>query len=75
MLCDHPCTRVEKVLAHIDESLEAMLRAAVPLSAVDIDVSFEIPDEDWAAKLTRPTVNLYLWDIRRSSNRSVSFSS
>ncbi len=59
------------MLAHIDESLEAMLRAAVPLSAVDIDVSFEIPDEDWAAKLTRPTVNLYLWDIRRSSNRSV----
>lgn len=59
------------VLAQVDESLEAFLRAVTPLSAVDIDVSFHAPDEEWAAKLTRPTVNLYLWDIRRSTNRAV----
>lgn len=59
------------MLARIDESLESFLRAVAPLSAVDIDVSFETPDEEWAAKLTRPTVNLYLWDIRRSNSRSV----
>jgi Pvc16 N-terminal domain len=59
------------VLALIDESLESFLRATVPLSAVDIDVSFEVPDEEWAAKLTRPTVNLHLWDVRRSTTRAV----
>ena len=59
------------MLAAVDESLESYLRAAVPLSAVDIDVSFESPDDEWAAKLTRPTVNLHLWDIRRSSVRAV----
>ena len=59
------------MLTQIDESLEAFLRAMVPLSAVDIDVSFEPPTEEWAAKLTRPTVSVYLWDIRRSTGRAV----
>jgi hypothetical protein len=49
----------------LDESLEAFLRAAVPLAQRDVDVVFEAPDGDWAAGLSaRPTVNLYLWDVR-----------
>lgn len=55
----------------IDETLEAFLRATVPLSAVDIDVSFVPPDDDWSAKLTRPTINVHLWDARRSVQRAV----
>ncbi len=58
------------MLEQIDESLEAFFRATVPLSATDIDVSFEPPDREWSAKLTRPTVNCFLWDIRRSSTRA-----
>ncbi len=54
----------------IDTTLEAFFRATVPLSAQDVDVSFEPPERDWSAKLTRPTVNAYLWDIRRSTDRS-----
>ena len=50
--------------------LKSFFGATVPLSATDIDVAFDAPDRDWAAKLTRPTVNLFLWDIRRSSTRS-----
>jgi hypothetical protein len=57
------------VLQLIDAALEAFLRATVPLSAQDVDVSFEAPDREWSAKLTRPTVSVFLWDIRRS-NRS-----
>jgi len=48
------------------------LRAAAPLSAVDVDVSFETPSSEWSGKLTRPTVNLHLWDIKRSAGRAVS---
>lgn len=54
----------------VDESLESFLRASVPLSAQDVDLSFEAPERDWSAKLTRPTVNAFLWDIRRSSDRA-----
>jgi hypothetical protein len=61
---------VRPVLDLIDTTLEAFFRATVPLSAQDVDVSFEPPERDWSAKLTRPTVNAYLWDIRRSTDRS-----
>lgn len=59
------------MISQVDEGLEAFLRATVPLSAVDIDVSFEPPTDEWAGKLTRPTISIYLWDIRRSTSRSV----
>lgn len=57
------------MLELIDESLEAFFRASVPLGATEVDVSFEAPDRDWSAKLVRPTVNMFLWDIRRSAQR------
>lgn len=50
----------------LDASLEEYLRTAVPLDAADVDVSFEAPDDDWGAGITKPTVNLYLWDVRRN---------
>ena len=58
------------MLELVDSTLEAFFRATVPLSALDVDVSFEPPDREWSAKLTRPTVNLFLWDIRRSAGRA-----
>ena len=50
----------------LDDSLDAFLRATGPLPASDVDVSFEPPDGDWSAGLSRPAVNLYLWRLRRS---------
>jgi hypothetical protein len=58
------------MLEHLDASLESLLRAQVPLSAQDVDVTFETPTKDWSARLTRPTVNLFLWDLKRSAERS-----
>jgi hypothetical protein len=54
------------VLHLLDDSLEAFLRAEVPLSARQIDVSFEAPDDEWGARVTKPTVNLFLWDVRKN---------
>lgn len=48
----------------LDESLEAFLRAEVPLPQKSIEMSFEAPDSDWGAGVTKPTLNLYLWDLR-----------
>jgi len=48
----------------LDETLEAFLRAEVPLPARQVDVSFVAPDSEWGAAVTRPTVNLFLWEVR-----------
>jgi hypothetical protein len=50
----------------LDESMEAFLRARVPLAPREVDVVFDAPDGTWAAAVSRPTVNLYLWDVRPS---------
>lgn len=51
----------------LDESLEEFLRTVVPLPRQEIDVSFDKPDREWAARVAKPTVNLYLWDVRRNT--------
>ncbi|GAA3152231.1 DUF4255 domain-containing protein [Streptomyces echinatus] len=50
----------------LDRALESFLRAKVPLGK-DVAIAFEAPDRDWVARTSgRPTVNLYLWDVRRN---------
>jgi Pvc16 N-terminal domain len=51
------------VIQVVDRALEDFLRARVPLSAHAVDVSFQAPDKTWGAALTRPTVNVFLWDV------------
>ncbi len=54
------------MLQLLDDSFSAYLRAVVPLGTREVDVVFEAPDRDWGARVSRPTINLYLWDVRRS---------
>jgi len=49
----------------LDDALASFLRAAVPLPA-DVAIAFEAPDREWGSRVTGPTVNLYLWDVREN---------
>lgn len=51
----------------VDESLELMLRTELPFPREIGDISFEVPSSKWSGGITRPTVNLFLFDITRSS--------
>ena len=55
------------MLHFLDDAIEAYLRGEVPLRGNDVDVVFARPDRDWGAAVTRPTINLFLWDVRRNS--------
>lgn len=55
----------------VDDTLESLLRAEVPLSR-DVDVSFDVPDTTWGAGVTKPTVNVFLYDVRRNPGRQQS---
>ncbi|MCP3993670.1 MAG: DUF4255 domain-containing protein [bacterium] len=56
----------------LDKSLEAFLRSKVPLHTDEVDVSFEAPDRDWGAGISKPTVNMFVWDMRRNAEESQS---
>jgi hypothetical protein len=55
----------------LDTTLEQHLRTIVPLPQA-IEVSFATPDKKWGAARTRPTVNLFLWDVRREMRSAMS---
>ncbi len=55
----------------LDDALNSYLRDGVPLDST-VDISFATPNKDWKQGLTRPTVNAYLWEIRRDPKRSKS---
>lgn len=57
------------MLQLLDGSIEAFLRREVPLATRDVDIAFDAPDRDWGAGVTKPTINLYLWDVRRNLNQ------
>ena len=55
------------MLTAIDAGLERLLRRSLPLPEDIGDVSFEPPDRSWGAQVTRITVNMFLFDVNRSS--------
>jgi hypothetical protein len=56
------------MIAEIDEALFGLLRSgAVPDKGVE--VAFEAPTRDWAARRSGPAVNAYLYDIREDVAR------
>jgi uncharacterized protein DUF4255/carboxypeptidase family protein len=54
------------VLADLDETLRQLLIRDVPLDLAEVDVSFDAPDREWSGRLSRPTVNCYLYDVREN---------
>jgi hypothetical protein len=52
----------------VDDGLERLLRARLPLPEDVGDVSFDPPTGTWAAQLARLTINLFLFDIDRSQH-------
>jgi uncharacterized protein DUF4255/carboxypeptidase family protein len=56
------------MLADLDETLRTLLRSELERHGFDrVDIAFEAPAKDWAAQLSSPTLNLFLYDLRESA--------
>jgi hypothetical protein len=55
------------VIHEIDDALRKLVERELAGSGVEI--SFEAPTSDWAARRSSPTVDLYLYDIREDRDR------
>ncbi len=56
------------MIADLDAGLRELLISQLRRHGFDdIDVVFETPTSEWAGQLTRPTVNLFLCDLRKST--------
>ncbi|WP_308013259.1 DUF4255 domain-containing protein [Streptomyces beigongshangae] len=56
------------MIHEVDDVLKRLLGGGA-LAGSGIDVSFEAPTRDWAARRNAPSVNVYLYDIREDVSR------
>jgi hypothetical protein len=54
------------MLADLDETLRQLLNAEIPIKNGEVDISFHQPKREWSARLTKPSINLFMYDIREN---------
>ena len=64
------------MFSDVDETLRAHLVADMPIHGGEVDIEFDRPTREWSSRLSKPTLNLFLFDVRerpefRDSNSRV----
>jgi hypothetical protein len=58
-------------IADLDEALRALLRRELKRHGFEgVEIAFDAPSREWSGKLTSPTVDLFLYDLREASERA-----
>jgi hypothetical protein len=55
------------MIADLDETLRRLLIAELPVRNGEIEIKFDQPAREWSARLARPTLNLFLYDVRENA--------
>jgi hypothetical protein len=50
----------------LDETIKQLLIQKMPLNTTEVDISFDVPDREWSGSISKPTINIYLHDIREN---------
>ncbi len=51
----------------LDETLRQLLIKELPVKNGEIDIKFDQPKREWSARISKPTVNLFLYDVRENN--------
>jgi hypothetical protein len=50
----------------LDDVLRKLLIREIPIENGEVEIAFEQPDREWSDRLSRPTLNLFLHDVREN---------
>jgi hypothetical protein len=57
------------MLADLDETVRRLLKRELTGRGFDgVEIAFDAPSKEWAAQLSSPTVDLFLYDVRQSED-------
>src|SRR5215208_4457446 len=60
-------------IADLDEALRSLLRRELARHGFEgVDIAFDAPSKEWSGKLTNPSVNVFLYDLREASEQAQS---
>ncbi len=55
------------MIEDLDETLRRLLVREMPIKSGEVDVDFKQPKREWSARLSRPTLNLFLYEVRENT--------
>ncbi|KAA3660396.1 MAG: DUF4255 domain-containing protein [Chloroflexi bacterium] len=55
------------MISDLDRTIENILTDEIPIQNGEIDIKFDQPTREWSARLSRPTINLFLYDLRENN--------
>lgn len=55
------------MLADLDETIRKLLVDELPIHNGEIDISFEQPKREWSSRIAKPTINLFMYDVRENN--------
>ena len=54
------------MISDLDETIRQLLIEKGRLDPSEVDIGFDMPDRQWSASISKPTVNVYLYDIHEN---------
>jgi len=54
------------MLADLDETIRRLLVDELPVKNGEIEISFDQPRRDWSSRISKPTINIFLHDVREN---------
>lgn len=54
------------MIADLDKVLRELLLRELPYQNGEVEIMFEQPNQEWSSRLSKPTVNLFLYDLREN---------
>ncbi|HPH97414.1 MAG TPA: DUF4255 domain-containing protein [Anaerolineaceae bacterium] len=54
------------MIEDLDDAIRQLLIREIPISHNEVDISFNQPKREWSARLSRPTLNVFFYDIREN---------
>lgn len=54
------------MIPDVDEVLKKLLIHEIRIKGNEVDIRFEQPKREWSSRLSKPTINLFLFDIREN---------
>lgn len=54
------------MISDLDETIRQLLIRKGGLDPTEIDIVFEMPDREWSGSISKPTINIYLYDMHEN---------
>jgi len=51
----------------LDDGLRDLLVRDMPINENEVDIAFDQPTREWSSRLSRPTINCFMHDVRENN--------